>query len=237
MTQLNSVGDFVAIIPMRAGSKGLPGKNVRMLAGAPLYMHAVQQGIRTVGRVLISTDISFIKPETLPQGCSLYKRPSELATDDALMASVIEHVILSAQLQGRVIVLLQVTSPLRTDEDIQSAISIYLSGEYDLVMSVVERDPNTLKYGTLDGDQFFGLRGSHYCFQNRQELPPLYGPNGAVYVFSASEFIASGGFPTKRIGVIKMPVKRSIDVDTEANFLEVEAQLTENQVLLHTSGN
>jgi N-acylneuraminate cytidylyltransferase len=213
---------YLAIVPVRAGSKGLKGKNMRPLDGLPLYLHAVHQGLRTAGHVLISTDITEINQSNLPIGCTLCPRAAELASDDVPMASVITHLIKTHSLQGYTLVLLQATSPLREDADIESAMNLHAGGVFDIVMSVVARDQGVLKYGTLNGNQFVAMRDPTYCFQNRQSLPNVYGPNGAVYVFSAESFMQKEDFPTARIGVVEMPAMRSIDIDTAEDFRYVE---------------
>jgi len=212
----------IAIIPVRSGSKGLPGKNVRELAGLPLYQYAVRQGTRTIGEALLSTDIEDIIPADLPQGARLIKRPTQLATDTTPMSDVIRHLIETEALESYTLVLLQATTPLRSDEDIARAIQLYNECDYDLVMSVVEHDRSVLKYGLLRGEEFQPMREPEYCFQNRQQLPAVYAPNGAVYVFSASDFIKAGGFPTNHIGAIKMPASRSADIDCANDFDQVE---------------
>jgi N-acylneuraminate cytidylyltransferase len=201
----------------------LPGKNVRPVAGMPLYLHAVQQGLRTTGRVVISTDIQNILDSEPISGCLVSPRPAELATDDTPMAPVISDLIARNDLQNSTLVLLQATSPLRSDSDIVDAIMLFEAGGHDLVMSVVERDRGVLKYGTLHGDSFVAMRDPAFSFQNRQSLPEVYGPNGAVYVFSGAKFMEAGNFPTARIGAVKMPVDRSVDVDNEQDFQRVEA--------------
>lgn len=220
---------LVAVVPIRAGSKGLPGKNIRPLAGMPLYMHAVRQGLRTAGRVLLTTDIAEIRQDDLPDNCILCPRPTGLAADDTPIASVITHLIESQKLLDQNILLLQATSPLRTDADVRTAIALFEQSRHDLVMSVVERDRGVLKYGMMDGDRFTGLRDTAYGFQNRQSLPPVYGPNGAVYVFSAARFMATGGFPSERVGAFEMPANRSFDIDNEADFQSVEGRMIDER--------
>ena len=215
---------YIAIVPVRDGSKGLPGKNIRSLAGVPLYVHAVTQGLRTVGRVLLSTDIPVIRQSDLPANVTLCVRPSELATDDTPMERVVAHLIEEHDLAGQTLVLLQATSPLRTDEDVLTAIALHAEGRHDIVMSVVARDNGILKYGTLIGSDFSAMRDATYCFSNRQSLPKVYGPNGAVYVFDADRFAAAEGFPSRCIGATEMPANRSIDIDTINDFDSVEAK-------------
>lgn len=217
----HSITNHIAVVPVRAGSKGIPNKNLKLAGGLPLYLHAVQQGIRTVGQVLVTTDIVEICPDTLPAGCRVVRRPSHLASDDALMADVLKHLIETEGLGKSTIVLLQATSPLREDTDIFAAVTLHAEGRHDMVMSVVRRDSGVLKYGSLVGPNFVALSNPAFCFQNRQLLPPVYGPNGAVYVFSAAQFIEAGGFPSARIAAVEMPKERSLDIDTESDLQRV----------------
>jgi CMP-N,N'-diacetyllegionaminic acid synthase len=220
----------IAIVPVRAGSKGLPGKNLMPLSGVPLYLRAVRQGILTVGNALLSTDIPEIDEADLPAGCALCRRPKYLGADDTTMAEVIEHVINDYDLKGKTIVLLQATSPLRSDHDIRSAMALFSEGEHDIVLSVTERDRTILKYGMLENNTFTNLSAGDFCFYNRQQLPPVFGPNGAVYVFSANRFLEAGGFPAERIGAIDMPEDRSMDIDTLDDLLRAEQILHEQRL-------
>lgn len=225
MTAHRTTGDAIAVVPVRAGSKGLPGKNLMPLDGVPLYLHAVRQGLRTVGRVILSTDIAEIDEADLPEGCTLCRRPEHLAADDTPMAAVIEHLIVERSLQGATIVLLQATSPLRLDQDIQKAMTLFREGGHDMVLSVVERDRGVLKYGTLENNRFTAMREQVFCFYNRQHLPPVFGPNGAVYVFQAQRFLDVNGFPSERIAAFDMPADRSVDIDTLEDLHHVERVL------------
>lgn len=215
----------IAVVPVRAGSKGLPRKNLKLLNGIPLYLRAVLQGLRTVGRVVVTTDINEIEEKDLPRNCTLCRRPANLATDETPMAAVIDHLIKDQSLQGSTLVLLQATTPLRSDSDIFDAMSLFSVGAYSLVFSVTERNRGVLKYGTLDKNDFSALREDRFCFYNRQQLSPVYGPNGAVHVFEANQFLAQNGFPIDHIGAIQMPLERSVDVDTEEDLLRIESIL------------
>jgi len=225
MKTRSETGDTVAIVPVRAGSKTLPGKNTRLVNGLPLYLRAVLQGLRTVGRVILSTDIEAIDEATLPNGCTLSRRPPALAADDTPMDFVIRHLIDEHGLTGKCLVLLQATSPLRLDSDILAALKLFGTRQYDMVLSVVERDRGALKYGTLQGSTFSAMREQRFCFFNRQQLPAVHGPNGAVYVFEADHFVVVQGFPSSRIGAVEMPIERSADIDTLADFRHVENML------------
>lgn len=214
---------WTAVIPLRAGSRGLPGKNIRLLAGRPLYMHAVEQALAAgAARVLISTDMPEVLQARLPGTVQAVRRPPELAGDAVPMAPVLVHLLQEAQVVGTV-VLLQATSPLRGPDDIARALSVYDGGAHDLVMSVTEADRGVLKWGRLDGDRFLPLSDPAHCFANRQSLPPVVKPNGAVYVFDAARMVATGSFTSERIGVVQMPPERSHDIDNLNDFERVEA--------------
>ncbi len=212
-----------ALVPVRGGSKGLPGKNIRPLAGSPLYEHAVRQGQAHAARCIVSTDIPEILRDGGPSGCEVLHRPAELATDTTPMDAVINHAIDALNLEGGAILLLQATSPMRLDPDIRAACDLFETGEHDLVMSVCRTDSSVLKYGLLDGPGFIPVADPAYCFSNRQTLPAVYRPNGAIYVFGVDWFRRNGGLATDKIGAVVMPEDRSIDIDTLADFERAEA--------------
>lgn len=219
-------GDTVALVPVRRGSKGLPGKNERLLAGVPLHARAVAQGLRTAARCVLSTDIPALLSAPQDERCCVLARPPALAADDASMDGVIAHVIDALDLRRHVIVLLQATSPLRVDADVEAALALHRAGGFELVMSTTRADASVLKWGTLEDGRYVPVSDPAYCFRNRQSLPAVFRPNGAVYVFTAEDFLRNGGLATDRIGAIAMPPERSVDIDSEADFARAEALLS-----------
>ena len=216
---------WTAVIPLRAGSKGLPGKNTRLLAGKPLYRHAVDAALAAgAQRVILSTDIAQVLSAVLPPAVDAIQRPPDLCGDAVPMAPVLSHALQEAACAGTV-VLLQATSPLRQAADIHAALGLFATGQHELVMSVTEADRGVLKWGRLDGDRFVPLSDPVHCFANRQSLPPVVRPNGAVYVMNAEWFLKRGSFMSERIGVVPMSAERSQDIDTLADFERCEAAL------------
>ena len=217
----------VAIVPVRGGSKGLPGKNTALLAGVPLWERAVAQG-KAAGadEVVVSTDMEALHARVPQVGARLVERPDELARDDTPMAPVILHALQSIDGAARII-LLQATSPLRSAEDVAQSIDLHASGAFDLVMTVTETSRGILKYGTMDGDRFVPVSDPALCFTNRQSLPEVMRPNGAVYVFDKTWFIGNGGFESDRIGGVVMPETRSQDIDTAEDLERAERLLAE----------
>lgn len=208
----------IALVPLRGGSRGLPGKNLRELAGKPLYRHAVDQALRTVGRCLVTTDIEEVLSSDLPEGCIPVRRPADLAGDETPMEPVIVHALRAAAITQGPVCLLQPTSPLRADSDIAEAMQLHRQRGFSLIMSVTEADAGVQKWGRVVDGEFRPLTEPELCFQNRQTLPPVYRPNGAIYIFEATDFLQEGTFPTRNIGAYLMPKSRSADIDTIEDF-------------------
>ena len=216
---------WTAIIPARANSKGLPNKNILSLRGKPLYMYAVDEAIAAeADKVVITTDIAQIISGAQKRGVEVLVRPRDLALDATSMESVILHACKTLNLSGT-IVLLQPTSPLRRAKHIQMGLSMYAQGHFDLVMSVTEANSSVLKWGFFDGTVFRPISDPKYCFANRQQLPGLVRPNGAIYVFDAESFVDREGFPVASIGALRMTPEESLDVDTLEDFERCEAAL------------
>ncbi|MDO9525460.1 MAG: acylneuraminate cytidylyltransferase family protein [Gemmobacter sp.] len=218
---------LIALVPLRAGSKGLPGKNVRLLAGKPLFRHAVDQGLAAGAEVWISTDIPELAAMDHGAGVQVMARPADLAADSTPMDPVIAHALGVIGGAGRV-VLLQATSPLRTAADILDGVAVHKTGAHDLVMSVCAADRGVLKWGTIADGTFHPLRRPEYCFMNRQALPAVHRPNGAVYVFDADWFRTRGSLATDRIGAFEMPLDRSLDIDGADDFSRAEDWIARN---------
>lgn len=215
-----------AVVPVRGGSKGLPGKNLRPLGGIPLWRRAVEQGQAAgAARVVVSTDIPSLLAQDDEASVSFLARPPDLAGDETPMDPVLDHALRSSVPEGAAVVLLQATSPLRSVEDIRAAIALYQTGAFDLVKTVTPTSSGILKYGMMEGDRFIPVADPAYCFQNRQSLPEVMRPNGAVYVFGRDWFLQNGGLATERMGAVVMPAERSFDIDTEEDFVRAEAML------------
>ena len=227
MTLAPPLAAWTALVPLRGGSRGLPSKNTRLLAGRPLYRHAVDLALAAgAARVVITTDIPEVLHAAHPPRVLALQRPADLCADDAPMAPVLVHAIQAARIEGTV-VLLQPTSPLRELQDVTAALERYASGAFELVMSVTPADRGVLKWGRIDNHRFVPLSQPQHVFSNRQALPAVVKPNGALYVFDAQAFVGRGGFPVQHIGALEMPVQRSHDIDTLADFELCERLLAE----------
>lgn len=219
--------DWTAIIPIRQGSKGLPGKNTIPLGGLPLYLHSVEHAKKAgASRIIISTNIPEVLRQKPIEKVQVIARPDDLCQDSSTMDSVIAHAVEQKSIQG-ICGLLQATSPLRAPEDITNALEIFGMGEFDLVMSVREADNSVLKWGIEQDCRFVPFSNVEYCFANRQELPAVVRPNGAIYIFDAARFIKVKKFSYfKKIGIYKMDQLRSIDIDSKADLEKCESVIS-----------
>lgn len=219
------------VIPARGGSKGIPHKNIALLAGQPLlaYTIDVARAIAPTERIILSTDDAAIA-ETARQ-CGLpveYVRPAELATDTAGSREVILDVMLWADNKGidyNCVVLLQPTSPLRNCDDVRAVMNAY-STDIDMAVSVKEAASNPYYncYET-DSDGFLKISKGDGQLTRRQDAPKAYEINGAVYAINPVSIrsMPIGAFP-RRIAV-EMPAERSIDIDTPLDLIIAEALL------------
>lgn len=220
---------LVAIIPARAGSKRLPGKNVRRLAGKPLYEYSIDCALEFgADDCIISTDIAEILERRFAPPVRAVARPAELSGDEVPMADVLSYVVDNFVPGPARIVLLQPTSPMRSASDVSEAVAVHQTGHYDLVMGVTQADPKVLKWGMLDGQRFVSLSRPEFCFANYASLPPVYRPTGSVYVFSADWFRSSRSLVSSAIGCIEIPPDRSHDIDDISDFERLEIECAEH---------
>lgn len=216
---------IVGIIPARKGSRGLPGKNVKMLAGKPLIAWTAEQASqsRYLDRVIVTTDDAGIARIASGYGAQApFLRPEKLATSTAKMADVLLHAVEYLRKQGynyKFIVLLQPTSPLRGAPDIDRAIELFFRKKAGAVVSVCECEHHPRwSYPLSAGGKISGSRASAAAAANRQELPRLYRPNGAVYVAETNYLKKHNGFLGGRTYGYVMPQERSVDIDNIMDF-------------------
>ncbi len=186
--------EILSIIPARGGSKRIPHKNLRLLAGKPLIQWTIEQakGSKYITRVVVSTDDGETSQIAQRAGAEVILRPSILAQGETgSMVRTVKHALEYLEkyqdYKPLTIVLLQPTSPLRSVEDIDGAIEAYLQRLGDSITSV--------------------------CNGNE---------NGAVYVFSRYEVLERGSLYGRTPFMYSMPEERSTDIDTEEDFIKAE---------------
>tara|TARA_Y100000739_G_C20599682_1_gene462259 strand:+ start:1455 stop:2129 length:675 start_codon:yes stop_codon:yes gene_type:complete len=214
------MNNLISIIPLRDGSKGLKNKNTAIIDGEPLYHRTLKQALRLTHKCIINTDIKEVLSQDFGSNVQIYKRDKKYAQDNSEMKEVLIDLFSNINLKDKIIILLQATSPLRSDIDIKKAIEIYNSGNFSIVMSVKNVDPKVLKYGYQVNNEFIPIN-KKFTFSNRQSLPNIYAPNGAIYIFSVNDFLKNNSLPNNNIGFYEMPYERSIDIDKKEDLFEV----------------
>jgi len=223
--------NFTVIIPLREGSVGLPNKNIKELNGKPLYLYAVDLAIEAdSARIIVTTNIDKVLESEFDEKIELLSRPQELCTDSIEMSPVLLHAIEKLEVQGTV-VLLQPTSPLRSLKDLKASIDLFESSGSDIVLTVTSADHSVLKWGELSIDgSFRPLSNMKYIFSNRQSLPSVCKPNGAIYIFKAEWLIKNKELQNaKSISGVEMPDTRSHDIDTIEDLILCEEILKNSE--------
>jgi len=216
----------LGLIPARGGSKGLPRKNILEVGGKPLIAWTIDAACKSrfIDRLVLSSEDAEIAEVARRYGCDVpFVRPADLATDSVSAIEVALHAIRELP-DFDYLVLLQPTSPLRTAEDIDGCIERAIRYGVGSCVSVVEVEANPywMFRDNAEGGLVPLLGDWDMATKRRQDLPPVYCLNGAVYVNSTSwllgkrAFVASGtvGFP--------MPATRSLDIDTASDLAELK---------------
>jgi CMP-N,N'-diacetyllegionaminic acid synthase len=219
---------ITAIIPARAGSKGIPGKNLWVYDGVSLLARAIRLGLhcRRVSRVIVSTDSPEMQAMAIAEGAECPTlRPAELATDVATSAAVVEHVLTANAVTSEHLLLLQVTSPLRRLQDCENFLETYLRCGAPAATSVVKHDePRPEKLKRLEAGRISPYLGQAYEGP-RQSLPQPYALNGAFYAIARAEFLKHKRFlPDGTLG-FEMPPERSHNLDQAQDLLVLRAML------------
>lgn len=217
--------DILAIIPARGGSKGIPKKNIKLLAGKPLITYSIEAAIESeyINEVVVSTDDEEITQISKKCGAEVIKRPSELAQDDSPTIDAIIHVLNTPENEGYsvdIVVLLQPTSPLRTHEDIDNAINLFAKNmnKCDSLVSVCEVDHSPYWSLKVEGDYLKPNFGEEYFKMRRQDLPKLYMPNGSIFISKKESLLNSKSFYNGNTIPYLMKTEESVDIDTIMDF-------------------
>lgn len=216
----------LGIIPARGGSKGVPGKNIRIVAGKPLIAWTIEEAKKSkyLDRLILSSDDSEIIKVAEEWNLEVpFVRPADLARDDTPGIDPVLHAL--EGLPGfDYVVLLQPTSPLRTVEDIDECIELCLEFEAPSCVSVTEPDKGPYLMYTLEGQNLRPLMNES-SFYRRQDMPKILALNGAVYVANVDWLIENEALVGEDTVHYEMPKDRSVDIDEELDFKIVQCLL------------
>ena len=223
--------NILGIIPARGGSKGIPRKNVRLLAGKPLIAHSIEaaKGSKLLTRFLVSTDDPEIAEVSEKWGAPVLERPKQIAEDQTAMSPVVRHALSQCKESVDVILLLQPTSPQRTAEDIDASLRLFDNPAVRSVISaylIEDQHPGRMYYlkdGFLDP-----LFPEWIAIKRRQELPAVYQRNGAIFSCRREVFEERELLWDDHPAAYLMPRNRSINIDEPLDLAVAELLMSGN---------
>ncbi len=222
---------FLAIIPARGGSKGIPRKNIKDLAGKPLIAWTIEEAKKSIylDRIILSSEDAEIIEVAKKWGCDVpFIRPVELATDETPGIDPVIHTINTLQIKYDFIVLLQPTSPLRQSFHIDQAIELLLRKKSKSLVSFckVDKNPNWMVQINEHGE--LNPYIDNKTITRRQDLPELLMPNGAIYIAQCDWLLMKKSFLESKTTAFIMDSKSSLDIDTDWQWELAELFLEKN---------
>jgi CMP-N,N'-diacetyllegionaminic acid synthase len=229
----------LGVITARGGSKGIPGKNLKPLAGKPLIAHTIDAA-RVSGafdRLILSTDDAAIADAARAHGCDVpFTRPAELARDDTRHLAVMQHAVEWLRdhdaYDPDFVMILQPTSPLRSADDIRASIDVIEATGADSVVSVSEVPAHYNPMRTLRVDErgfaslFVTGKPVRTRINRRQDMPIVWTMDGAIYLFRTSVLL--GPEPSlygDRTAVYVTPAGRGVSIDDANDWSHAERSL------------
>ncbi len=234
-------GKLLAVVPARAGSKGLPGKNLRPFAGLPLIAHSIlfARLCPEIDRLIVSTDSEEIAQAARSFGAEVpFLRPAELAKDETTLWEVVRHTLAIVESAGGErfdrLLLLDPTSPAREPADLSAAMRrLDQVPEADGVIGVSRPDFNPIWHCVVEQDGWMtDLIGEGSRFDRRQEVPPVYRINGSLYLWRA-DFVRNRKESWRRGGrylIWGIPELRAMSIDSLEEFKKAELLVREGLI-------
>lgn len=216
---------LLALIPARGGSKGIPRKNIKLLGGKPLIAWTIDAAkqARCIDRIVVSTEDEDIAKVALECGADVpFLRPPELAADDTPGIAPVLHALEQLPMFDWVL-LLQPTSPLRSVADIEGIVNFCLERGASSAVSICEVSKHPYwMYQRDQSDRLQPLLSNRPEIPRRQDLPPVYTLNGALYLARTDWLQDRKSFiDSETLGYV-MPNERSVDIDTLQDWMWLE---------------
>lgn len=218
---MRSTGSVLAVVPARAGSKGIPGKNLRAVAGRSLVRRTVEaaRAAARIDDVVVTTDGDAIAAEARAAGARVVRRPAELAGDEASSESAVLHVLDELAVAGEhpeVVVFLQATSPFTDPADLDRAVARVQDGHADAVFAAT--DSHAFLWRVDEGGAARAVNHDAAVRPRRQDREPEFRETGAFYVFHADGFREHGHRFHGRTELVAVDPRGAIDVDDPADL-------------------
>lgn len=228
--------NIIAIIPARGGSKGVPGKNIKLLAGKPLIAWTIEaaKAVSSISRVIVNTDDTDIARISKKYGAEIFDRPKDLAEDLTLDFPVFEHHLRALRKKGElpdIVVDLRGTAPLRNSARIAEGIELLIKAgreKADSVRAVSKAAKHPYKMWKLQNgfiepflpESFTGMKEPYNAA--RQMLPPVFQNNGSMNAFWPEVVLEKKSMTGEKILGYSMEDWESVNIDSEIDFLLAE---------------
>lgn len=211
---------IVSFIPARGGSKGIPRKNIIPLNNKPLISYAIESSLKSsINETWVSTDNNEIKEVSLKCGAKVILRPSELATDNSPTEDAIFHFLNNVNCD--IVVFIQATSPLISDQNINQGIDLIKTRQYDSVFSACKTNDMLLWNPKLEPINYdFKNRGNR---QNRPDFTLI--ETGGFYIFSKEGFLKYRNRLHGKIGFVEVPFWSSFEIDNPEDLFYIDKLL------------
>lgn len=210
---------YTAFIFARGGSKGVPKKNIRVIAGQPLIVHSIKCALSSefINTVIVSTDCEKIAKISKEAGAETLIRNDELASDTSPEILSWKHAIENYEDKlHSTFISLPATSPLRSTEDIDNAIKKFNSSKYDILFGISNSHRNPyLNMVQINDEDCIELVNKGVTATRRQDVPDVYDVTTCVYVGKATYIKTTKSLMDGSVGYSIIPVERSLDIDTE----------------------
>lgn len=228
-----TVHPILAIIPARGGSKGLPGKNIRPLAGLPLIAHSLRLAALCpeIARCVVTTDDPEIREVALAHGADVpFARPAELAQDDTAMTPVLQHALHEVEREERrtysSVLLLDPTSPGRLPEDVTRSVAL-LDGD-PVAQGVIACSTPTFNpfwVGVVERNGYLAPAFAGPEFARRQDVPAFRRINGALYLWRRDFIVRGASWRDEPHLLLEIPEARAFSIDDLHEFQVAEQLL------------
>ena len=227
---------ILGIIPARGGSKGVPGKNKRILGTKPLIQYTIEAaaGAKSLTDIVVSTDDQEIANISKGLGVEVPGlRPPHLSSDSSPSIDTVIYVLDLLEKMGRrynAVCLLQPTAPFRTSNDIEDAVKRFQEAKSDSLISVIpiphEYNPHWVFESTKREGLLSLATGEKNIISRRQDLPPAYIRNGAIYLTNTQIIVNQKSLYGKTISYYVMSRETHINIDTMADWSRAEAMIS-----------
>lgn len=218
--KMNDNLNVVALIPARGGSKGIPRKNIVNLSGKPLISYTIEaaKNSKYINRIIVSTDNEEISQVAKKYGAEVpFLRPFELAKDNTPALPVIQHAIKYLEeienYKVNIVVVLQPTSPLRSEKYVDEAVEKLLKTRADSVVTVCKVKHHPFWCFAAKEERLYTFSEKGITVSRRQDLPEIYALNGAVYAVRRDVLFEQNSVFGRDTRAVVMPNEESVDID------------------------